>query len=982
MPHTEREELTPKENNQLLLPGGHPPMWNHMDSIGSIGLPHREGVPGCSQEGLPYPSNSSELVLECLQQFKVTGTQLQQIQASLLGSMEQALGGQASPASAVRMLPTYVGSIPHGTEQGDFVVLELGATGASLRVLWVTLMGTGGHRMEPRSQEFVIPPEVMLGPGQQLFDFAAHCLSEFLDALPVGKQGLQLGFSFSFPCHQTGLDRVRQSGHGDSGWSCSSMKSIEGVTQLFCPQSTLISWTKGFRCSGVEGHDVVQLLRDAIKRHGAYNIDVVAVVNDTVGTMMGCEPGVGPCEVGLVVDTGTNACYMEEARHVAVLDEDRGRVCVSVEWGSFGDDGVLGPMLTTFDHALDRESLNPGAQRFEKMIGGLYLGELVRLVLAHLAQQGVLFGGCTSPALLSRGSILLEHVAEMEDPWAGAARVHALLQDLGLNVGASDVELVQYVCAAVFTRAARLCAAALAAVLSRLQHSREQQILQIAVATGGRVFEQHPSFLSILQETVMLLTPECDVSFIPSVDGGGRGVAMVTAVAARLAAHRHLLEETLAPFQLNREQLAAVQAQMREAMVKGLRGEASSLRMLPTYVRATPDGSERGDFLALDLGGTNFRVLLVRVTAEGVKITNQIYSIPENVAQGSGQQLFDHIVDCIVDFQQKQGLSGQSLPLGFTFSFPCRQLGLDQGILLNWTKGFSASDCEGQDIVCLLREAIGRRQAVELNVVAIVNDTVGTMMSCGYEDPRCEVGLIVGTGTNACYMEELRNVAAVAGDSGRMCINMEWGAFGDDGSLGLLRTCFDASVDQASINPGKQSFEKMISGMYLGEIVRHILLHLTSLGVLFRGQQTQRLQTRDIFKTKFLSEIESDSLALRQVRAILEDLGLPLTSDDALMVLEVCQAVSQRAAQLCGAGVAAVVEKIRENRGLEELTVSIGVDGTLYKLHPHFSSLVAATVRELAPRCVVTFLQSEDGSGKGAALVTAVACRLAQMARV
>uniref|UniRef100_A0A452S8R8 Hexokinase-3 n=1 Tax=Ursus americanus TaxID=9643 RepID=A0A452S8R8_URSAM len=925
-----------------------------MDSIGPVGLQQREGAPGCSQEGLPCPSDSSELVLECLQQFKVTETQLQQIQASLLGSMEQALRGQATPASAVRMLPTYVGSTPHGTEQGDFVVLELGATGASLRVLWVTLMGTEGHRMEPQSQEFVIPPEVMLGPGQQLFDFAAHCLSEFLDALPMDKQGLQLGFSFSFPCHQTGLDR-----------------------------STLISWTKGFRCSGVEGHDVVQLLRDAIERQGAYSIDVVAVVNDTVGTMMGCEPGVGPCEIGLVVDTGTNACYMEEARHVAVLDEDRGRVCISVEWGSFSDDGVLGPVLTTFDHALDRESLNPGAQRwFEKMIGGLYLGELVRLVLAHLAQRGVLFGGCTSPALLSRGSILLDHVAEMEDPLAGAARVHALLQDLGLSVGASDAELVQYVCAAVLTRAARLCAAALAAVLSRLQHSREQQMLQIAVATGGRVFERHPSFLSVLQKTVMLLAPQCDVSFIPSVDGGGRGVAMVTAVAARLAAHRRLLEETLAPFRLNHNQLAAVQAQMREAMVKGLRGEASSLRMLPTYVRATPDGTERGDFLALDLGGTNFRVLLVRVTAGGVKITSQVYSIPEDVAQGSGQQLFDRIVDCIVDFQQKQGLSGQSLPLGFTFSFPCRQLGLDQGILLNWTKGFSASDCEGQDVVCLLREAIGRRQAVELNVVAIVNDTVGTMMSCGYEDPRCEVGLIVGTGTNACYMEELRNVAAVAGDSGHMCINMEWGAFGDDGSLDLLRTCFDANVDQASINPGKQSFEKMISGMYLGEIVRHILLRLTSLGVLFRGQQTQRLQTRDIFKTKFLSEIESDSLALRQVRAILEDLGLPLTSDDALMVLEVCQAVSQRAAQLCGAGVAAVVEKIRENRGLEELTVSVGVDGTLYKLHPHFSGLVAATVRELAPRCEVTFLQSEDGSGKGAALVTAVACRLAQMARV
>lgn len=31
-----------------------------------------------------------------------------------------------------------------------------------------------------------------------------------------------------------------------------------------------------------------------------------------------------------------------------------------------------------------------------------------------------------------------------------------------------------------------------------------------------------------------------------------------------------------------------------------------------------------------------------------------------------------------------------------------------------------------------------------MDVVAIVNDTVGTMMSCGYDDPLCEVGLIVG----------------------------------------------------------------------------------------------------------------------------------------------------------------------------------------------------------------------------------------------
>lgn len=65
-----------------------------------------------------------------------------------------------------------------------------------------------------------------------------------------------------------------------------------------------------------------------------------------------------------------------------------------------------------------------------------------------------------------------------------------------------------------------------------------------------------------------------------------------------------------------------------------------------------------------------------------------------------------------------------------------------------------------------------------------------------------------------------------------------------------------SSVARACMHLPSCRFEKMISGMYLGEIVRHILLHLTNLGVLFRGQKTQCLQTRDIFKTKFLSEIE------------------------------------------------------------------------------------------------------------------------------
>lgn len=61
-----------------------------------------------------------------------------------------------------------------------------------------------------------------------------------------------------------------------------------------------------------------------------------------------------------------------------------------------------------------------------------------------------------------------------------------------------------------------------------------------------------------------------------------------------------------------------------------------------------------------------------------------------------------------------------------------------------------------------------------------------------------------GTGTNACYMEEMRHIDLVEGDEGRMCINTEWGAFGDDGSLEDIRTEFDREIDRGSLNPGKQ----------------------------------------------------------------------------------------------------------------------------------------------------------------------------------
>ncbi|NXN89483.1 HXK3 protein, partial [Bombycilla garrulus] len=893
-------------------------------------------------------------IQRALRSLSVPLERLHIMKGHMVEDMCKGLSRQTHMQAKVRMLPTYICSTPNGTEKGNFLVVELCQN--QVRTLLVTLYGDGNMSPHMMYKIFDLPDSIRQGEGEALFDFIAQCVSQFLAETissdpSRSEERLPLGFVFPFTCRQTQLDKAE-----------------------------LLSWSKGFSCSGVVGKDVVQLLQSAINKQEFCRVDVVALMNDTVGTMMTCSMEGRPCEVAMVADKGSNCCFMAEAYLVETAEETSGRMCVNTEWGCFGDDGILNDIITPYDARVDEESSNPGEKRFEKMVGSLYLGEIVRHALIALTAEKAIFTGTSIAILKEKGVFTMQHVLDIVNNEDGITDVRRILEALGLQPSERDCGRVQQVCRAVVGRAATLHATGLAAILSYMCQTRELEKLMVNVGVEGELYAGYPRFEEILLSVSRLLSPECMATFLPSRDGSGRGAAMVTAVALRLAAQRREVNEVLAPLRLSLADLGKVQALMREEMERGLGKEtnaSASVRMLPTYVSHTPDGTERGDFLALDLGGTNFRVLVVRVAEEGISMSSEIYVIPVAIMQGTGEGLFDHIIDCIIDFQTKQRLVTQTLPLGFTFSFPCQQMGLDKALLLTWTKGFSASGCEGQDVVQLLRDAAKRKQHLGMEVVALVNDTVGTMMACGYDDPKCEIGLIVGTGTNACYMEEMRNVGTVEGDEGRMCINMEWGAFGDNGCLDHIFTHFDRVVDETTINPGKQRFEKLISGMYLGEIVRQILMVMTEKQLLFQGKPSPKLQTRNIFQTKFLSTIELNGLALRQIRAILSELELDASFEDSVLMREVCQTVSLRAAQLCAAGLAAVVEKMRENRGLDQLSVSVGVDGTLYKLHPRFSTNLQKTLKDLAPNCDVTFLLSEDGSGKGAALVAAVADRAA-----
>jgi hexokinase len=129
-------------------------------------------------------------------------------------------------------------------------------------------------------------------------------------------------------------------------------------------------------------------------------------------------------------------------------------------------------------------------------------------------------------------------------------------------------------------------------------------------------------------------------------------------------------------------------------------------------VRTLPDGTERGDILALDLGGTNFRVLLINLDSGEIKVKSKVFLIPQSIMTGTGPQLFDHIAKCLSGFMYAENLviGNKEYPLGFTFSFPCVQKGLASADLSKWTKGFDCSGVVGKDVVQLLQEAINRRR--------------------------------------------------------------------------------------------------------------------------------------------------------------------------------------------------------------------------------------------------------------------------------
>ncbi|KAL6924018.1 hypothetical protein ACHAPO_006554 [Fusarium lateritium] len=391
--------------------------------------------------------------------------------------------------------------------------------------------------------------------------------------------------------------------------------------------------------------------------------------------------------------------------------------------------------------------------------------------------------------------------------------------------------------------------------------------------------------------------------------------------------HLASVESIIKEFDVDKGKVQGTTNYFVQQMKHGLKAKHSY--QIPSFVTEIPTGREKGLVLAVDLGGTNCRVCAVELHGDSLFDVFQRKHVvpPELRVNDSHKPLFQFIALKIREFleeyrlQNKRERSSQAtFNLGFTFSFTCEQTSISQGTLVHWDKGWDIPSAIDQDPCSLLQEAVDET-GLPVRVCVLANDAVGTLLTKAYtaeESSSALAAIILGTGTNAAYVEEITNIqrledsdkSTTKDQDGVMVINTEWGSW-DDGLKVLPQTRFDKLIDEGSSDPGCGLLEKMVSGMYLGELLRLIILELVLNGSLSITFEDESLVHRYMgIETSFLTMItefgpedtEGPLSFLRRTLAVNE-----ATVEEMRKIQRLAKAIIKRSARLVGAGLAAII---------------------------------------------------------------------------
>ena len=431
-----------------------------------------------------------------------------------------------------------------------------------------------------------------------------------------------------------------------------------------------------------------------------------------------------------------------------------------------------------------------------------------------------------------------------------------------------------------------------------------------------------------------------------------------------MAFNQQQFKDILAEFEIGGERLHEIAASFRQDLQLGLRDVTlSSMRMLKSYV-GLPSGKETGEYLALDFGGTNIRVFLIRLDGEGkfeiLKRVGRPLIVPGEYnyisKDATAEQMFDFIA-ALID-EAIDGDRSRKFYLGHTFSFPSTQDNLYNARLIIWTKEFATQGVEGKVANDLLVEALKRRGADNVEPVAVLNDTVAVLLSAAYKTPDTFIGSIYATGHNTCYLEPSIHDPNCFG-AGGMILNLECGNFSK-----LVPNRFDKEYDEHSEKPGEQRFEKMVSGRYMGELLGMAIAELL-------GEKGKKYGLTSVDMSMMILD-ESENLQ-RASDIIMAKVGRELDRADVAKIRELASAIVIRSARLVAASFVALVWQRAGSGKIQKQHVA--VDGSVYEKMPLAKENITKAISELLGEDAanVDTILDNGGSGLGAAIAAAMA---------
>ncbi|KAI9471720.1 hypothetical protein BX667DRAFT_98331 [Coemansia mojavensis] len=389
--------------------------------------------------------------------FEISSDALGKIVGQITSEMYRGLASNPmGRASELSMSPTLV----HRSEPAQPVSLGMAidATGKRIRI---------GSLRDGQGQ---VSTQVFYPPSREnIFDFAAFCIREFLQQHGLEGTALPLGVTIGLPVDSASTDVAKE----DSLDLC--------------------------------GSDVGRRLCSAILRNHL-PVHVTSVTNNVVSELIAARHRDKATRVAATFNRGINAAYFEKLANVEKLNSSSSSdIAINTEVGRFGSLFNSLPQ-TMWDRRLDRESRCPHTRALEKLVADQYLGEIVRNLITDFMDRQLLFSAsCQVQAISTAYAFHTAYMAPiMEDTSPDLQMVDALFTtEFDIQSSLADRLVIRELCEIVATRAARLAGAILAALVLKVADRETSQCIKVAL--NGVLFDINLQLFTKTVDTVKSL---------------------------------------------------------------------------------------------------------------------------------------------------------------------------------------------------------------------------------------------------------------------------------------------------------------------------------------------------------------------------------------------------------------------------------------------------------------------------------------------